>query len=279
MGLFKSNKTPVATGIYLSKLASLWPSLSAGELQAVHITARRTRNMRPAQSKFGGNLILPNGVPAPTNSKGQKLVPLAQLNHSEMPPMEGFPEKGWTQFYTGRPNTVLEDQFGMNWDNPIKQENFRVLHFEALDENNAHTILHDPKVSPIASQYALSFSLQTEYTGIYDIRFKQRFGKGPYELAEGFGKGFKAAERELTRYFAGNQHKAGGYAWFPEEPDPRYRNIAFKDYILLLQIVHQRPGIKWGKKGVGGFFIHPDDLKKKDFSKVIFHWDTVGNKQ
>ena len=270
MGLFNSSKE-VTPGIRLSTLTSAWPLLSAGQLPAAHITATHERKLRPTQSSFGGNLILPKDVPWPTNSKGQKLVPLAQLNHAEMPPLPGFPQKGWTQFYTGP-----DDSFGMNWHNPTDQENFRVLHIESLDESNAHIISHDPTLSPVAMPYALSFTLQQEYTGIYDIRFEKRLGKHARDFAEGFGKDFKSAERELIKYFSGRQHKVNGYAWFPEHQDPRYMNVTFHDYILLLQIVHQKPGIEWGKDGVGSFFIHPDDLLKKDFSNVIFHWDTLG---
>ncbi|MDN5490601.1 MAG: DUF1963 domain-containing protein, partial [Acinetobacter sp.] len=31
--------------------------------------------------------------------------------------------------------------------------------------------------------------------------------------------------------------------------------------------------IMWGDSGVGNFFIHPDDLEKRDFSKVVYNWD------
>ena len=31
--------------------------------------------------------------------------------------------------------------------------------------------------------------------------------------------------------------------------------------------------IMWGDYGVANFFIHPDDLAKKDFPKVLYNWD------
>lgn len=31
--------------------------------------------------------------------------------------------------------------------------------------------------------------------------------------------------------------------------------------------------LKWGENGIANFFIHPDDLKKRDFSKVLYNWD------
>jgi uncharacterized protein YwqG len=47
--------------------------------------------------------------------------------------------------------------------------------------------------------------------------------------------------------------------------------------LLLLQI--DQPGKAepfeiWGNNGLGYFFIHPNDLKKRDFSKVKFYWDS-----
>ncbi len=46
----------------------------------------------------------------------------------------------------------------------------------------------------------------------------------------------------------------------------------FKDYILLLQIVTD-DNIMRGDCGVANFFIHPQDLAKKDFSKVMYNWN------
>ncbi|MBQ9182646.1 MAG: DUF1963 domain-containing protein, partial [Neisseriaceae bacterium] len=40
--------------------------------------------------------------------------------------------------------------------------------------------------------------------------------------------------------------------------------------VLLLQIESDE-GIMWGDCGVGNFFIRPDDLRKRDFSKVLFN--------
>lgn len=274
MGLFKSSKKEVAPGIHLSKpLAELWSSFEASKIPAVHISAIPARDLPLTQSKFGGNVLLPAGIPWPANSRGDQLVPLAQLNFSEVPPIEGYPGKGWLQFYTG------ENSFGKNDFNPIKAENFRVIYFEELDEANARTIIHDPAKSPVLKQHALTFSPAQEYTGIYDIRFEQRFGKHPYDFMESFGKDRKAVERELLRYFRGNQHKIGGYAWFARDSDPRNQHPHLKNYILLLQVMHTPgKGIEWGKKGVGNFFIHPSDLQARNFNNVLFYWDAIGKK-
>jgi len=76
---------------------------------------------------------------------------------------------------------------------------------------------------------------------------------------------------ELYDNFQSTGHKIGGYAYFTQE-DPRLYKDQFKDYILLLQI-DSIDEIMWGDCGVANFFIHPDDLARKDFSKVMYNWD------
>ena len=70
-------------------------------------------------------------------------------------------------------------------------------------------------------------------------------------------------------------HQIGGYPDFTQN-DPREEHDELKDYILLFQLQSEwEDGIEiiWGDLGVGGFFIHPDDLAKLDFSKVAYSWD------
>ncbi|SUC47704.1 Domain of uncharacterised function (DUF1963) [Providencia stuartii] len=70
-----------------------------------------------------------------------------------------------------------------------------------------------------------------------------------------------------------NGHRIGGYPFFTQT-DPREYRKEIQDYVLLLQIDSDyETGILWGDIGVGNFFIHPEDLKNKDFSKVVYNWD------
>jgi uncharacterized protein YwqG len=63
---------------------------------------------------------------------------------------------------------------------------------------------------------------------------------------------------------------------FLPKSDPRQYNANIQDYILLFQLDSEdaENEIMWGDSGVGNFFIHPEDLKKRDFSKVLYNWDT-----
>jgi uncharacterized protein YwqG len=69
-------------------------------------------------------------------------------------------------------------------------------------------------------------------------------------------------------------HRLSGYPYFTQS-DPRGDKKNIQDYILLFQLDTDdaENDIMWGDSGVGNFFIHPEDLKKRDFSKVFYNWD------
>lgn len=58
------------------------------------------------------------------------------------------------------------------------------------------------------------------------------------------------------------------------QTDPREYNKSLQKHILLFQIeTDDDNDIMWGDCGVANFFIHPDDLKNQDFSKLLYNWD------
>jgi uncharacterized protein YwqG len=265
-------KTEVAPGILLTKpLADRWPQLAKSRLPYVQIEAIPAPLLPLDVSKFGGGFLLPEHIPYPTDSRGERMFPLAQLNFAEIPRLEGFPEKGWLQFYTS-----TNDIFGLDFEAPASQKDFRVLYFEEVDENRLHINTKPTEEmyehSPIIMQHALTFSLQDDYMGMADIRFEKQFGKDVDSFIEEFGEQSGDVYNELAETFSGQGHKIGGYAFFTQS-DPRYIHQQFKDHILLLQIDSIGDHIMWGDSGVANFFIHPDKLRAKDFSDVMYNWD------
>ncbi|WP_438870473.1 DUF1963 domain-containing protein, partial [Pseudomonas sp. L1(2025)] len=67
-------------------------------------------------------------------------------------------------------------------------------------------------------------------------------------------------------------HKIGGYASFTQE-DPR--SYSHQNHTILLLQIDSDDDIDsmWGDVGIANFFIRPEDLKKKDFSNVLYNWD------
>lgn len=284
-----NKKTEVAPGVALSKrLMPYWPQIQSTLLPYIKIEARPADKLSFAQSKFGGPPILPKDFPYPTDSEGNKMFPLAQLNFTEMPPLEGFPTEGWLQFYIS-----TNDNYGIDFQHRTSQKDFRVLYFKEIDENNIQTdfdfitgeAMYDN--SPVSLQHALSFTLAEEYVGALDIRFKKTTGMNARKFADSFGPAASAAVlEELLEQFPANGHKAGGYAYFGDRDprnDKRYQEDIprFDEYILLLQIAsvpspddNIPPNIMWANNGVGNFFIHPEHLRNRDFSSVAYNWDS-----
>ena len=69
-------------------------------------------------------------------------------------------------------------------------------------------------------------------------------------------------------------HRIGGYPFFTQF-DPREGEM--EDYqVLLLQIDSDNiddQEIMWGDCGVANFFMTLEDLRKLDFSRVLYNWD------
>jgi uncharacterized protein YwqG len=283
-----NKKTEVAPGFALSKrLTPYWPQIESTRLPYIKIEAKPADNLSFAQSKFGGPPVLPKDFAYPTDTDGKPMFPLAQLNFAEMPTLEGFPAKGWLQFYIS-----TNDNFGIDFHHRTSQKNFRVLYFEDIDENNIQTNfdfitkrdMYD--YSPVSVQHALSFSLQEEYVGAHDIRFKKALGMSATKLAQTFRASAAIVLAELYQQLSANGHKIGGYAYFGDRDprvDKKYTDQIpdFGEYILLLQIASvppptedAAPDIMWANYGVGNFFIHPEHLRKRDFSSVAYNWDS-----
>lgn len=253
-------------------LANHWQDIQKTGLPFVSIKAIPQEHLTLEQSKFGHYPCIPEDFPYPTGPDGDFLYPLAQINFSEFASLPGYPATGYLQFYI-----AADDQYGLDFDNVQTQTSFRVLFFEEEAVQNKRTdfsfldeIMESDAV-PVLKPYALAFITKTDYIGLSDFRSSN----SPYFNRDAIVKDNPTISAKLIRamyeQFSSAGHKIGGYASFTQD-DPRRFNDAFKDYILLLQI-DSDDEITWGDVGVANFFIHPDDLAKKDFSKVLYNWD------
>jgi uncharacterized protein YwqG len=233
----------------------------------IRISAQPNSELTLLESKFGGEPYWPSGQEYPKDAQGEPLHLLAQIECAALPPLEGFPTLGLLQFYV-----ASEEMYGLNLDNLLDQSNFRVVYFSEVDENIAlrdFSFLGEAKNLPITQSYSLTFEKQWAPVAPEDIAFEQIFESSPYEFFEQFDEEIKAEYLKLAVPYG---HKIGGYAHFTQE-DPRFWDEAYESYQLLLQIDSQEEGILWGDRGIGNFFIKPDDLHNLDFSKVLYHWD------
>lgn len=221
------------------------------------------------QSKIGGKPYLPKGNDFPTNSKGEQLFFLAQINFAEAPPLPGFPTQGILQFFI-----FDDDFFGQNLDAPEVQENFRVLFYPEVEENDANLVTdfsflqtYDYTPFPADQSFPVLFTPEYEILPVDDYRFAEQFGAGFFEQ---FGdQEWEVYENYLELTFA-EGHKMGGYPDFAQA-DPRNPSDPME---LLFQLDSDETiQCMWGDMGVANFFIRPADLAQRDFSRVLYNWD------
>ncbi|MEG3904675.1 YwqG family protein [Microcoleus sp. B4-C5] len=237
-------------------------------------------------SKFGGVPYLPKGYDFPKDSDGKYMHLLAQLNFEEIfaqvPYLAPFPKKGILQFYIGD-----TDFYGMDLDKLDNQKDFKILYFSEIDTNNCQTdfaFLLNQELegfSPLNYKYvnnsqeclALQFNPDNEWVCRSDYQFKHFFEAAKRENLSDL---MRANNYKLEGWYHANignyQTKIGGYAYFTQD-DPREESQQYKDHkVLLLQMMSDNH-ICWGDCGVGNFFIRAEDLKKLDFSQVIYNYD------
>lgn len=232
------------------------------------------------QSKMGGHPYLPLGMRYPSNANGEKLQMIAQINFAELPPNEIYPTQGILQFYID----AEDDLTGLNFDDQTDQTGFRVIFHEHTTQDISQLQPFDAKqvidyeYSPVRGEYAIAFKVQQQYISVMDQSFAPLMFDVDdiYAVADHF-EGGDFYEDFLEVYadkLNSDGHRLGGYPYFTQS-DPRYKD-ELKEYELLLQIDtddQEDVDIMWGDVGVANFFILPQDLKNKDFSKVLYNWD------
>lgn len=266
-------KIEVLPGLSMAKAFALhWPEIEKKKFPYVSISATPKEDLTLEQSKFGHYPCIPLGFDYPKDAAGNFMYPLAQINCKEMPALSGYPDSGYLQFYI----SVSDDVYGLDFEDPQSQKNFRVLYFEEKDVANYKSdfsFLDDvmkTDMTPVHMPHSLTFSLKDEYVGIGDVRYDES-ELSIFAIAKKYPSISDKLEETAYEDFSSNGHKIGGYAYFTQS-DPRGYNDQFKNYILLFQL-DSDDHIMWGDVGVANFFIHPEDLAKKDFTKVMYNWD------
>ena len=226
---------------------------------------------KPAEiwsSKVKGYPYLPQEMDYPTDENGTPLTFVAQIDFSEMPTLEGFPAKGMIQFFVGS-----DDLYGLNFDNPTEQKNFKLIYHEEILKDKAllntdFSFLEAPQYAPFEDEtsYGLSFEKLVEPISSTDVRFEKRITEG---VLHKFGEKKWDLIDEYLKKNSAKGSKVGGYPHFTQE-DPR----ADSHEVLLFQLDNDSSkGIHWGDAGVANFFINTEDLLKADFSNIWYNWD------
>ncbi|MEG4815548.1 DUF1963 domain-containing protein [Microcoleus sp. K5-D4] len=233
------------------------------------------------QSKFGGLPYLPKGFEYPKTCDGKYLFLLAQLNFDEIPPLEGFPDRGILQFYIAD-----DDLYGLdfgnyaNVDNPAIEQKFKIIYFPQRDfqvENiiTNYDFLPELENFPVHGCCSLQFTKKYAPLSTDDYQFIELLGEEINELF--MNPEIEDEYREISNSFG---HKIGGYPYFTQDDVRKYNSNSDqkqKPDILLFQMdtdcCNETVEIMWGDSGVGNFFIDESALRELDFSKVLYNWD------
>ena len=263
--------------------------------QMVRITATVSPEPIPVTvSKFGGVPYLPEGVDAPSNADGDPLGMIAQINCAELPDNDVYPKTGIVQFWLN----LKDDQWGMNFDNPIAQDNTRVTYYPEVGAPDTKAAL--PQIDwedvgwpiyPENVELALSFEVIQQGNVIlsedfFDAFVEQWNSLYPDQTIEELDELDDLSDELVTDFLDDftEFHKIGGKPIFVQN-DPREFEDNLKNYTVdLLTIVSEdvrdpresgnsrNIEIMWGDMGTANWLITPEQLAACDFSQVLFEW-------
>ncbi len=264
----------------------------------------RAQSTSVFDSKLGGVPYFPKNMEYPKvlegNFEGRPLKLLAQLNFEKLPHLEGFPKKGILQFFAGCDD---DDVYGINFDDGLYQNGFRVIYHENIIDNAASLMSEadmpefdgEEDYYPFTGEFLLNAGEgDLSPITVCDYRFDQAAAESYNALFGGDVVGMwadrdgkkgicqvdKALYDAIYEVRAKSGSGLGGYPIFTQS-DPRPDNEEYRNCnILLFQLDSESGGgdgwddeIMWGDYGVGNFFISAENLAKCDFSKVLYTWD------
>ena len=226
------------------------------------------------ESKVGGLPYLPNKEAVPFDANGCPLRMVAQIDCKELSYLPDYPQTGLMQFWVGQ-----DEVYGLDIDGGA-----RVVWYETIDETVTDDMVRawlaelpqpeDDEDFPIQDEFAISFSETQEPMSLLDNNFTDIFTEKYNELSDDepiddFTELSEEASNLVEDFADSDGHKIGGYPAFCQD-DPRNENQT----VVLLQIDSDSDNdIWWGDSGVCGFFCTPEELKKRDFSNVLYNWD------
>lgn len=247
-------------------LAPFLEEIAKTEQPMIAITVEEGAPVSAFASRMGGTPWWPAGDPYPRDAKGNPLFLLVQIDFSEAPTLDPLPQTGLLQVFI-----AADDLYGCDVENPSRSEGFACVYHTDLERR----VLEDfsflnlepdrgflPLDEPLRAR-ALSFALDAMPVDCSDYRFEKILT----EIAAD-----EALHEAYCDFVQPPALRLGGYPTFTQTDPRAYASgRSFGDFTLLT--VDTTDGIMWGDSGVAQFFMHEADLKRRDFSKVVYNWD------
>ena len=241
--------------------------------------------LKITDSKVMGLPYIPKGAQIPQTANGDKMMMIAQINCDDLQGLADFPEKGILQFF------VLNDEdglLGLDFDNQTVQDSFRVIYHEKIEE-----FYDENELKSIYNPYNFEESYITNDNESYKMNFeltseKERFEDMFYHIFRKIckEKGLKQTQEDwlyrkllnFMQYSENYYSQCDGFAFFTQD-DPREYNEEYKKFdtvLFQLNSEFDENTRNWkvciGDAGVINFFINRENLKKKDFSEILYNW-------
>lgn len=239
-----------------------------------------TGDDEPWSSKVGGVPYLPAGatLPVDPDRPEQPMGLLAQIDFAELPALEGYPREGLLQFFLAEDPELRH--FGDFRNDRVARQSRQIYFRVVYWPQRAPALGSVPGRLPVATALSLahgqalrmSFTREKETITPADSSFRSRIGIDPYEFVEKLARELSISEWTVANVLplaSGSGHKVGGWPDFAQD-DPRSADSTLR---LLLQLDSDEY-LMWGDAGVANFFITPEDLAARDFSHVMFNWDS-----
>ena len=266
---------------------------------------QKEKTITPFDSKLGGIPYWDAAKPYPTDAKGRPMAMVMQVNFEEIqiPHVDPLPQSGMLQFFITSDESVLEEGYGINFDDPTSQTNCRVVYHETINRDidikplEQYPRCENLENSPVKGEYPLwalpgeSCINRTcnEFDQLFADAVKQLYGdkmETPY-----FDDYLKRILPEEHRDEVDDALVMGDNPMYYGPTEKNFQMLgfpAFEQYderpegcrcdTLLLQI----PTIEesqdgnwctiWGDCGSARLFINADDLRHRNFSQVYFEY-------
>ena len=234
-------------------------------------------------SKFGGLPYWPPAMRYPTDSAGEKLILLAQIDLEQIGANAPLPETGLLQFFVGR-----GDNFGADWGKDVPS-GFQVVWHENVDRSLTPEKIRAMDIPthadfdywPVCQEVAVTAQRTTVWMAPSDRRFDTLFAQVWKEVT-----GHPPAEpdfrdflEEPDRNYVYDQLWSSGHCLLGwpcfEQFDPRDDDSPYGTLLFQMDSdwTETETYIMWADGGVGNFFINSEKLKNRDFTDVFYTWD------
>ena len=245
------------------------------------------RQPNVTDSKIGGMPYWPANKEFPTDSNGNPMLMLMQINCGQAGLQAPLPEQGMLQWFI---SLNPERMYGCRGNYSMDEEGFKVIYHETIDVSAtpAGIPTHDTvdeALTPVRSEVAIDVVPVETVMGVSDGRFNDLFF-GIIKDLTGEDHSDKMWYEYLNNddclYFEQNQgmkrpcHQMLGYPVYSQEE--ARRDIQLHDTLLFqldsqFSTIDRRELVMWGDMGSGFIFINRDDLAKRDFSHTYYCWD------